>query len=269
MIFGLKRARRRNNVRKPPRSAPRDKSQPVKKRSPVRAFRRGGIAIGGPQFFDVRTRLAKSSGTDKRYKLNAIRALPAKKKDTVVLQATDGNHAVCVLTRGKLDSSRLVPSQVLPTRKGSDEVMIALAGDHWRSSDGKSVEDRYQGESSFPSFLDVLPNFNTQPESSHIRLGVDLTLLNKVADSLGTNKVTLFIPLPRKVPGAYPGNEPFVNKPIAVCPATEEADASGIGVVMPLLPKNGTGYFMRIRKQVAQAEARLASKANARTIKNV
>ena len=151
--------------------------------------------------------------------------------------------------------------------------MVALAGDQWRSSDGKSAADRYQGETSFPPVLDALPNLSTESSSSRIRLGLDLTLLNKIADSLGTHKLTLFVPVPRKAvrvnPGASPGDEPFINKPIAVCPATDEAQASGIGVVMPLQPQNGSEYFMKIRKRVTEAEGRLRPKAGNRTPKPV
>lgn len=271
MIFGRKRASPR------PKSSPRkqrrrrskkepEPASPPKKGSPSKA-RKSRLTMGGPQFFEVRTRLAKSAGTVTRHKLNAIRVLPTKKKDTVILQATDGTQAVCVMTRGMMSSPRLVPSEVLPIRK-CDDVMVALAVDQWRSSDGKSIEDKYKGETNFPPMVDVLPDFNTQSESSHLRLGIDLALLDKVSMSLGTSKLTLFIPIPRKATGGATG-ESYVNKPIAVCPATDEEGVRGIGVVMPLQPRNGKEYFMKVRKLVSDSEARLWPKAGTRTLKPV
>jgi len=259
VILGLKR----------PRKQPRNSPGPVRKPEkgvPAKARRRR-LPIGGPQFFEVRTPLIKSVGTDKRYKLNALRALPSKKRDTVILQVSDGTQAVCVLTRGKMSSPRLVPSEVLPTRKSNDDIMVALAGDQWRSSDGKTVPDDYAGESCYPPVSDVLPKISNQARSSPVKLGIDLSMLSKVAESLGTSKLTLFVPIPRK-PVGNERSEPFVNRAVAVCPATDEDKVRGVGVLMPLQPRNGAEYYMKVRQLVADAEERCKSKVTSRPIRS-
>jgi hypothetical protein len=260
MILGLKRPRpRRKSPRKVARNSPGPARKPEKE-APAK------LPIGGPKFFEVRTRLAKSVGIDKRYKLNAIRVLPTKKKDTVVLQVSDGIHAVCVMTRGKMSSPRLVPSEVLPTRKSNDDIMVALAGDEWRSSDGKTAVDMYDGESCYPPVSDVLPRISNQGKPSHVKLGIDLSVLSKVAESLGTSKLTLFVPIPRKPVGNERG-ELFVTKPVAVCPANDEHKVRGVGVLMPLQPVNGTSYYMKARQVVADAEERCKAKARSKVSK--
>jgi hypothetical protein len=260
MILGLKRPRKRLRPRNNP-----DPARKPEKSAPAKVPRRT-LPKGGPQFFDVRTRMAKSVGIDKRYKLNAIRVLPTKKKDAVVLQVSDGTQAACVLTRGKMSSPRLVPSEVLPTRKSTDDIMVALAGDQWRSSDGKTVPDEYAGESCYPPVSDVLPRISNQARSSHVKLGIDLSVLSKVAESLGTSKLTLFVPIPRKPVGNERG-ELFVTKPVAVCPANDEASVRGVGVLMPLQPVNGVSYYMKARQMVADAEERSKTKAHSKAAK--
>jgi len=204
----------------------------------------------------VRTRLARSTGTDKHYKLGAVRALPTKKKDTVVLQATDGRQAVCLIAPGRMRSPRLVPPVVLPKRKDVKGVVIDLADERWRSSEGRSTPDEYAGESCYPSIAEVLPKLGTRAQTRRVQLGIDVALLSKVADSLGTSKLTLFIPIPDKTrePGTDDGGH--VKKPIAICPATDDGGVRGIGVVMPLQPVNGVRFYAKVRQLVVDAEAR-------------
>ena len=222
----------------------------------MRLRKRNTPPEGGPNYFGVRTRIARSTGTDKRYKLSAIRALPTRKKDTVVLQATDGQQAVCLITLGQMSSPRLVPSKVLPTRKDAKGITVDLSGDQWRSSDGKITSDEYADDSSFPQIADVLPDLNTRNKPSHIQLGIDLALLSKVADSLGTCKLTLFIPVPDKTREPDTASNGYVKKPVAVCPATDEGKVRGVGVVMPLQPTNGVPFYEKVRRLVASAETR-------------
>ena len=221
----------------------------------------------GPNYFGVRTRLAKSVGTDKRYKLAAIRALPTTKKDTVVLQATDGKQAVCLLTLGQMSSPRLIPSDVLPKRKDAKGVMIDLADDQWRSSEGKSVPDEYRDESGYPPIADVLPKFSARGKTLPVQLGIDLALLSKVAESLGTSKLTLFISIPDKTHTPNTADGGYVKKPVAICPATDEGKVRGIGVLMPLSPVNGVPFYMKVRRLVADAEARCKAKSPGRSAK--
>jgi hypothetical protein len=213
--------------------------------------------------FGIRTRLARAAGEDGRYKLATIRALPSTKKDTVVLQATDGKQAVCVLAPGEMSRPRLVPAEVLPRRKSSKGSSVELVGDKWRSSEGPSVPDEYGDQFCYPPIAEVLPKFSVRGKAPPVQLGIDLALLSKVAESLGTSKLTLFVPVPVK-PGGDRTGDSFVKKPIAICPATDEGKVRGIGVVMPLQPVNGVPFYMKVRRLVAAAEARCKPKARTR-----
>lgn len=227
----------------------------------------------GIHSFTVRTRIAKSTGEDKRYKLNAVRALPTRQKGKVALQASNGQQAVCVLTPGRLSSSRLVPSKLLPTRKGIKSTVIELVGDHWQSSEGKTEPDHYAGESCYPPIADALPRVNGRPfyinqgdsdkDEPSVLLGIDLSLLSRVAESLGTPKLTLIVPIPVKASGDI-SDEVYVNKPVAVCPATDESGVHGVGVVVPLQPMNGKRYYVKLRQTVADAERKGRSNSNQR-----
>jgi hypothetical protein len=222
-------------------------------------------ANGGIHSFKVRTRIAKAVGEDKRYKLNAVRALPSREKGKVVLQATNGQQAVCVLAPGRLSSPRLVPSGVLPTRQTTRETVVDLIGDHWRSSDGKTEPDQYAGDSCYPALAEVLPEMTGKPfcvkpasnskGEAHMWLGIDMSLLTRIAQSLGTEKLSLLVPVPVRSAGDRNG-ERYVNKPVLICPATDEHKVRGIGVLMPLQPVNGMPYYMKVRQAVADAETK-------------
>ena len=83
----------------------------------------------------------------------------------MVLQASDGRQAVCVLVPGRLSSPTLVPSKVLPGRQGGKEAVIELLGDQWQSSDGKTEPDEYAGDSCYPALAEVLPEMPGKPFS--------------------------------------------------------------------------------------------------------
>lgn len=72
----------------------------------------------GKCVFGVRTRIARAAGKDGQYPCGAIRALPAPPSndhgDRVILQATDGHQATCVLSPGEMSGTRLIPADVLP-----------------------------------------------------------------------------------------------------------------------------------------------------------
>ena len=55
-------------------------------------------------------------------------------------------------------------------------------------------------------------------------------------------------------PAGDQNGELYVNKPVLICPATDEHKVCGIGVLMPLQPVNGTHYYMKVRQVVADAE---------------
>ena len=226
----------------------------------------------GMHCFGVRTRIAKSVGKDGTYKCGSVRALPSVNKDEVVLQATDGHHATCLLTNGQMTSPRLVPANVLPTKSLQRPIGVRLIDGQWESLEGRIVPDSQDvgGERNYPKIGDVLPIVGKTPfhetkvqaerrmekdstPSMHVVLGIDLELLRKAAESLGTMKLTLFIPVPVKDVNKKPA-ETFVNKPVAICPATKDTEGQGIAVVMPLTPDNGQAYYTKVREVVAASE---------------
>ena len=231
----------------------------------------------GAHCFGVKTRIAKAIGKNERYQCGAVRALPSVNKGEVVLQATDGQQATCLLTGGQMSSARLVPPEVLPTRQLTKPMGVRLMGGQWESLDGKSTPDRGQGSGTFPRLGDVLPvvgkhsfcetaaqaqrrRASDPSPSMHIVMGIDLDLLRKTAEALGTTKVTLLVPVPVKDAGKR-SPETCVDKPIAVCPATRDADNKGIAVVLPLQPENGTSYYTKVRKIIAASEKRALERA--------
>lgn len=234
---------------------------------PVNPGPSGGTGgSGGPHYFGIRTLLARAAGKDGRYKLSAIRALPSRKPNTAVLQATDGQQAVCLITTGTMRSSRLVPADVLPSRRNTEPTLVDVLNGQWQSSDGKTAPDVFTPEDGYPKIADVLPKFSPRVGKPPVQLGIDVTLLNKLADALGTPKLTLFIPVidktrPDKTPAGGTVNGGFVKKPVAVCPANDAGKVRGVGVFMPLQPVNGVRFYETVRRLVAEAEAMSKPKA--------
>jgi hypothetical protein len=219
--------------------------------------------------FKVRTRIAKATGEDKqRYKLGAVRVLPTRKRDKVLLQASDGSQALCVLATGQVAAPKLVPGKMMPTKQTSGAI-VELAGDRWTSSDGKTEPDQYAGESGYPSILEVLPELKGKPfalkpdlrskELPYLLLGIDMTVLSKVAHGLGTSKLSLMVPVPIHTANGKAGSD-YVTKPVLVCPATDEDKVRGVGVLMPLKPTNSMDYYMQSRQAVADAEKHLKTR---------
>lgn len=227
----------------------------------------------GIHTFGIKTRIAKSVGKDGHYKCGSVRALPSVNPGEVVLQATDGHQAVCLITGGQMASPRLVPPGVLPVKQLAQPVGIRLTDGQWESLDGKIAADRADaGESTFPKIGDALPVVGRQPlhetpvhaerrrktdqaHSMHVTVGIDIDLLRKAAESLGTTKLTLFVPVPVK-DSTRQSRELIVDKPIAMCPANKDADSKGIAVVMPLTPENGTSHYAKVRDIVVASEQR-------------
>jgi len=230
-----------------------------------------------PHCFAIRTRIAKAAGEDGNYRLAAIRGLPSTDRGNVLLQATDGRQAVCLLTAGKMAGSRLVPTSVLPGRRLSSDVEVKLVDGQWQSSEGRIAEDIEEpGDGKYPPLAEVLPGVHKRPYyetrsqaekrrkpdgsivTPHVVLAIDLAMLTKVADGLGTSKLTLMVPVPVKGPDT-PASEVFVNKPVCVCPAENHDQAQGIGVVMPLRPERANSFYEKLRQQVVEAERRFAT----------
>lgn len=211
--------------------------------------------------FTIRTRLGRATGVQgQRYPCDAVRVLPAK-RDHVVLQATDGKQAVCLIAPGHADTSTLVPGSVLPTRQRSRDVEVHFDRGDWRSSEGKQAPP-IETDQRFPPIAEVLPamkgNGKRADVPGHITLGIDVSLLNRVADAFGTVNLTLFIS--SKNTAAKMGAT-YVSRAVAVCPADDEAGTHGVAVVMPLTPKHTADYYMKIRKDVLAAESRQTRQA--------
>lgn len=223
--------------------------------------------------FGIDTRIACAVGKDSRYSCGAIRALPSANKGEVILQVTDGHQAACLMSSGEMASGRLVPASVLPTRQLNKPVAVRLIDGQWQSTEGKLADDKYgQGEGAFPSIADVLPNVGRRPayetetqaqkrrstddaDSSYVVLGIDLNVLRKSAEALGTYKLTLLVPVPVKAANGKAG-ETFVTKPVAVCPASADEGVNGIALAMPIAPTHGLAYFNKRREVIAEAEKR-------------
>ena len=230
----------------------------------------------GTHDFAVKTRIAKAVGKDGRYACGSVRALPSVHKGEVILQATDGHQATCVITQGQMNSPRLVPTTVLPSRQVAKPVGVRLSDGRWEATDGRVAGDN-PPDISFPTLSDVLPQLGKHPfyetkaqaeqrkvqdpaPAMAVVLGIDLDLLRKTADLLGTSKLTLFVPVPVKDMNQKPG-EVFVNKPVAVCPASRTSETNGVAVVMPLTPEHGTSYYQKVRETVVAAEKRAAKQS--------
>ena len=223
-------------------------------------------SAGGPNYFGVRTLLARAAGKDGRYKLSAIRALPSRKPNTVVLQAADGHQAVCLITAGTMSTPRLGPTDVLPSRRNTEPTLVDVLNGQWQSSDGKTAPDVFTHDDRYPPIAEVLPKFGPRVGKPAIQLGIDVTLLTRLADAFGTPKLTLFIPdsdniHSDKTPARGNGNGGFVKKAVAVCPANDEGKVRGVGVFVPLQPVNGIRFYEQVRRLVAQAEALSRPKA--------
>jgi hypothetical protein len=220
--------------------------------------------------FSIQTRIGRAAGDDGRYSCGAVRALPAADPEQVVLEATDGKQAVCLVIPGTMSERRLVPTGVLPTRQLNRPATIALLGLQWQSSEGKLAHDQYGPDASFPPVADVLPEVHPTPyaetpaevqdriersglRSTHVVLGIDVDLLRKIAEGLGTSKLTLMIPVPI-VPEAKRG-EACVRQPVLACPCGDDGGQRGIGVIMPINPGNSLPYYSEVRQIVRDSES--------------
>ena len=242
----------------------------------------------GGEGFTVRGRIGRATGEAGRYSCDRVRALPGPKRNQVVLEATDGHQATCVLAPGSMSSSKLVPPQVLPTRRTQQDVHVRLVDNQWQSSDGKHADEPAE-EGRFPPIGDVLPVLGSRPfyetasqaerrraamadqtgkdtpESMHVMTGIDVAELSKIAEGLGTSKLTLYVPVPvRRRDDRKPPEQTCANRAIAVCPA-ERPDkgtvvAEGIGVIMPINLERTPADYMTVREAVLKAERRAAKR---------
>ena len=77
--------------------------------------------------FTVSSAVDKATGKHDHLDLDTVRALPGPKPDTVVLQASDGHQAVCVVFPGELDQAAAVPSRLLRNHKTTEHLEVTRA----------------------------------------------------------------------------------------------------------------------------------------------
>jgi len=162
------------------------------------------------------------------------------------------------------DRPYLVGPDVLPTRERSNFTHIQLAHGAWQSSEGR-LAPLTDGATNLPQLGDVLPKVQQVLDQDklqtgkgikpgqpvHVMLGINVDLLRKQAEGLGTSKLLLFIEVPKGLP--KDGEAVAVNKPIAVAPAVDEGVA-GVGAVMPLTPSRDHRNYEKLREAVVDAE---------------
>jgi hypothetical protein len=205
----------------------------------------------------IPTLIKRATGASERYALSAIRALPLRYRGkrpndpafrhNVVLQASDGHQAVCVLTEGAVEEPVLIPGDALPSRLADRMAGVTLDGKIWKSKNAEDVPALDEG-SQFPPIGPVLPEM--WPDT--VAVAIDVDRLRRVAAGLGTDSVTLLVPRPKKTPGK-PKSPPAVRDPIGVCAAGKD-DTDGVAVMMPVDCERSQTYFKRVRDAVLRAE---------------
>ena len=220
----------------------------------------------------IPTMIKRATGTSERYALSSVRALPLRYRGgrrstsdpafrhNVVLQASDGHQAVCVLTEGAIEQPTLIPGEVLPTRHGDCAGGVAMDSGGWRSRDGKE-SPALDPDAEFPAISSVLPEAG--PGTVAVAINVDR--LRRVAASLGTDNVTLIVP-PAKTKPAQPKAQATVTEPIGICPAGKD-DTDGVAVMMPVVSDRSIAYYKRVRDAVVKAEQSDKGKTTRRTRK--
>ena len=235
------------------------------------------FAGGGHTRCNIPTLLKRATGTSGRYTLSAVRALPLRfhggqrstKKPAfhhnVVLQATDGHQAVCVLTEGAIERPTLIPAEVLPSRQADRGDGPVLDGKRWRATNGEE-SDVIDPDAAFPSIGPVLPE--TCPGTIAVAISIDR--LRRVAAGLGTDTVTLLVPTAKKTPGK-PKSSETVRDPLGVCPAGND-DTEGVAVMLPAECQRSQAYYNRVREAVIEAEQpgkRKKTRRSSKTMKEV
>ena len=203
------------------------------------------------QGFTVSSRITQATGEPGNYALNRVRALPGPRPGTVLLQATDGHQAVCLVTPGELDRPATLPSRLVRNLKTTQPLEVEHTAKGWAASNGQTAAD--EPLERFPEIAEVLPKFsNRRDANDHLSLSFDVSLLVKITEALGTSKVTLLIPRPN-------ADEATLSKAVAVCPAEppKGSQPDGVAVFMPITPHLGTKYYRKLRRDVVAAESSL------------
>lgn len=198
--------------------------------------------------FTVTSRLTEATGNHGHHALDYVQALPGPRSNTVVLQASDGHQAVCLVTPGELDQAAFLPRRLLRNMKTTEDLEVRRTPDGWSSSNGQSAKP--SDPQRFPDIAEALPQFSSRRDADdHLSLSVDVSLLVKITEALGTSKLNLLVPKPD-------AGEATVSKAIAVCPATKPEGRSphGVAVLMPCTADQGVKYYRKVRRDVAAAE---------------
>ena len=236
-----------------------------------------GFTAGDRARCNIPTLLKRATGTSGRYTISAVRALPLRFRGgqrstnkpafrhNVVLQATDGHQAVCVLTDGAIERPTLIPAEVLPSRQADRGDGPVLDGKRWRAKNGDE-SNAIDPNADFPPIGPVLPE--TYPGTIAVAISVDR--LRRVAAGLGTDTITLLVPPAKKTPGK-PKTPATVRDPIGVCPAGKD-DTEGVAVMLPVECQRSQAYYNRVREAVIEAEQpgkRKKTRRSSKTMKEV
>jgi len=226
--------------------------------APTRQPRRTTSTSGGVRC-RIPTLIKRATGSSGRYTLSAVRALPLRFRGgkqsnsnpafrhNVVLQASDGEQAVCVLTEGAVEEPTLIPSEVLPTRQADRNNGVGLDGETWRTKHGEEAP-AVDSQSPFPPIGSALP----ETSAGSVAVAISLDRLRRVAAGLGTDHITLLVPAAKKTPGS-PKSQATVRDPIGVCAAGKD-DVEGVGVMLPVECERSHTYYERVREAIVKAE---------------
>jgi len=138
----------------------------------------------------ITTRICKTTDneSDSLYALGCAQAIPDK--NGVYVTTTTGKSLAVNRCGGTISEPTLIPQAVLPTRKAGATLRLNRQWEsrQWESSDGKSaplVDD----DSRFPRTVSVIG----EAEESDTVIGIDAKFLYELAQSLGSDNLTLII----------------------------------------------------------------------------
>ena len=244
---------------------------------PPRRKSRPSSTSGGRVRCRIPTLIKRATGTSERYALSSVRALPLRFRGgrrsnsdpafrhNVVLQASDGHQAVCVLTEGAIEEPTLIPAEVLPTRQADRDNGVDLDDNVWRSRDGQEAPS-LDAEAEFPAIGSALP----EVKAASVAVAISVDRLRRIAAGLGTDTVTLMVPAPGRVTTskrAQPKSQATVTDAIAVCPAGKN-DTDGVAVLLPVTCERSHAYYNRVREAIVKAEQTCKRKTRRRSAKS-
>ncbi len=175
----------------------------------------------------IATGLQKITSGHTRYATGCVKVLP-KADGGVFVAATDGYCVVVVVCEGESEGAVHVPGSLMPV----GDLPVVIEGDEELRTDKGRVGK--PGEGKFFDIPSILPTI----ESDCRVVGVDLSILERVAAALGTKQLLLLVPESDPKCG-------YVTSPIPILSENRDGFAllgrkrkpdkpEGFGLVMPL-----------------------------------